>query len=86
MVNNKPKNRAIVEGALLASVDRTGEMIDRCRDGVYQLIRSGELESFLIGRRRHVTVASIKRYVERQIAKNKTYTPHRQPNEGRAPP
>jgi excisionase family DNA binding protein len=34
----------------------------------YELIAAGELESYRDGRSRKITVASIKRYVERQLA------------------
>lgn len=34
----------------------------------YELIAAGELESYKDGRSRKITVASIKRYIERQLA------------------
>jgi hypothetical protein len=34
----------------------------------YELIAAGELESFTDGRSRKITVASIKRYIERRLA------------------
>ena len=35
---------------------------------LYQLIKTGELDSFLDGRSRKITVASIERYISRRLA------------------
>ena len=36
----------------------------------YELLAAGELESFLDGRSRKITVASIRRYIERHLGKS----------------
>ena len=38
----------------------------------YALLAAGELESYLDGRARRITVASIERYVQRRLAVNTT--------------
>lgn len=35
---------------------------------LYELLNSGELESYMIGRARRITTASIRDYVDRQIS------------------
>jgi hypothetical protein len=39
----------------------------------YELIAAGELQSFTDGRSRKITVASIKRYIERRLAASRSY-------------
>jgi hypothetical protein len=52
---------------------------------VYELINTGELESYLDGRSRKITVASIKRYIARRLeAEAAGDTPRSRP--GRADP
>jgi hypothetical protein len=46
---------------------RARHMLDCGTTRLYQLLAAGELESFLDGRSRKITVASIKRYVERRL-------------------
>lgn len=46
------------------------DMIDVGVTKGYELINSGELESFTIGRSRKVTFASIKSLIERRLASN----------------
>jgi len=41
---------------------------------LYELIGAGELDSFLDGRSRKITVESIQRYIERQLAQQHTRT------------
>jgi len=36
---------------------------------LYELLRDGELESYLVGRGRRITTASLEAYVARQIAR-----------------
>ena len=43
-------------------------MLDCGNTRGYQLIAAGELESYRDGRSRKITVASIKRYIERRLA------------------
>jgi excisionase family DNA binding protein len=47
---------------ILLSIDRTADMIGKCRRSVYQLIASNELEAVKSGRNTLVVYASIKRY------------------------
>jgi excisionase family DNA binding protein len=42
-------------------------MLGCCHQKIYQLIGSGELKSFKIGRARKITVESIKAYIERRL-------------------
>src|SRR5262245_49023642 len=55
---------------------RARHMLDCGITHLYQLLAAGELESFLDGRSRKITVASIKRYVERRLS---TTTPANPP-------
>ena len=41
------------------------------KDRFYQLLHSGEIESYLDGRSRKVLIASIDAYIDRQIAESK---------------
>jgi len=54
--------------SLVVPPARAWEMIDCGNDFGYKLIARGELESFLQGRLRKITVASINKYIERRIA------------------
>jgi hypothetical protein len=87
MVDNpKNKKKAIADGALVVSVRRAEDALDKCRDGIYALIKQGELDSYLEGRRRRITVASIERYIDRQVAKQTEFVRYRHPDNSRAPP
>ena len=46
---------------LFVSIKQTGEALNIGRTSVYALIRDGRLDTLKMGRRRLVTVASIKR-------------------------
>ncbi len=50
--------------ALLVSIKQTGEALNIGRTSVYALINEGKLETRKMGRRRLVTVESIRRLVE----------------------
>jgi hypothetical protein len=41
---------------------------DRSNEKIYELLNSGELESFCDGRARYITVASIERYIAKRLA------------------
>ena len=56
---------------LAVSVKRTCSLIGCGATRVYELIRSGELESFLNGRSRRIVFASILRYIARRVAESK---------------
>jgi excisionase family DNA binding protein len=42
-----------------------------CKDKFYQLLHTGEIESYLDGRSRKVLIASVDAYIDRQIAQSK---------------
>jgi excisionase family DNA binding protein len=88
MATRQNKKRVLVDGALVTDVNRAGVMLGgACRDTVYQLIKAGELESYLEGRMRRITVDSIRAYIERQLAKQREFVRYRRyPNDSRAPP
>jgi excisionase family DNA binding protein len=71
--------RRINEQALLTDINGAVVMLDACRDIVYRLLRDGELESFTQGRSRRITVASIKKYIERQLAAAGSFAAARHP-------
>ena len=51
---------------LFVSINQTAKALSIGRTSVYELINSGELDTKKMGRRRLVTVASIKRLAETQ--------------------
>jgi excisionase family DNA binding protein len=42
-----------------------------CKDRFYELLHSGEIESYLDGRSRKVVLASVDAYIDRQIVESK---------------
>jgi len=66
MLVNNSESRA----PIFTSVNDTCEALNRGRDEVYELIRAGEIESFLDGRRRIIVYASVVAYAQR-AAKSK---------------
>jgi excisionase family DNA binding protein len=77
------------DGAYVTTVNGARKRLGgKSRDLIYELIRTGELHSYLDGRRRLITTASIKAYVERKLAAAKTFERARFPGieSGRAPP
>jgi hypothetical protein len=68
------------EQRLVVSPRRAQHMLDCGRTRVYELIGNGELDSFLDGRSRKITVESIHRYIERRLTQDgskSTVPPHR---------
>jgi hypothetical protein len=57
--------------ALAVKVQRAMQMLDCGRTRLYELIDGGQLESFLDGAARKITVASINKYVADRIAASK---------------
>jgi hypothetical protein len=53
---------------IVVSPRRARHMLDCGTTRLYQLLAAGELESFLDGRSRKITVASIKRYVDKKLS------------------
>jgi excisionase family DNA binding protein len=80
------KNRTMVEGALVVDLHGACTALNTSRDKIYMLIRGGMLESYVEGRSRRITIASIKRYIETKIAGDKLFlrTPFAENN--RSPP
>jgi excisionase family DNA binding protein len=79
------KNKVIDERALIIDVTGAAVMLNKSRDKVYELIRAGELQSYLEGgRSRRVVIASIHAYINRMVTQ--PFTRGRFPSEARAPP
>jgi hypothetical protein len=67
---------------LVVSPRRARHMLDCGVTRLYDLLNAGEIESFLDGRSRKITVASIQAYIQRRLAaadssSTKTSTPKR---------
>ena len=60
--------RSKVSEALVVKPARACQMLSCGRTRLYQLIAAKELDSFLDGGARKITIASIHRYIERQLA------------------
>jgi hypothetical protein len=58
---------------LVVSPRRAWHMLGIGNTHGYQLLAAGELDSYLDGRSRKITVASIRRYIEKKLA---NATPH----------
>ena len=50
---------------LLVSVQQAARMLGIGRTSIYQLINSGELQTMKLGRRRLITIESLRRVTER---------------------
>jgi len=62
-----------------------GEILDCSQSYLYELLRTGELESFTAGGARKITIASIEAYIARRLAasKKKARTPPPAPRKAR---
>jgi excisionase family DNA binding protein len=58
------------EQRLVVSPRRALHLLDCGRTHLYELIGKGELDSFLDGRSRKITVESIHRYIEWRLSQN----------------
>ena len=56
------------EAPLVASPNQTMRAIQVSRKKLYELINTGELESYTEGKSRRITVKSINDYIERRLA------------------
>jgi excisionase family DNA binding protein len=56
------------DAGVCVSPRRAGRMLDIGLTQTYELMSSGELESFKLGKSRRITVSSIHGYVERRLA------------------
>jgi excisionase family DNA binding protein len=82
---NKKSQPTLEDGAYVTTVSGAREKLGgKSRDLIYELIRNGELDSYLDGRRRLITTASIRAYVERKLAASKTFERARYPSQERA--
>jgi hypothetical protein len=86
---NKRKKRqqrpVLDERSLVTTVDGASILLDQGRDKTYADVHSGELESYLDGRRRRITMSSIRALVERRVAATRPSERARYPNQ-RPPP
>ena len=57
-----------LEAPLVASPKQTMKAIQVSRKKLYELINTGELESYTEGKSRRITVRSINDYIERRLA------------------
>ena len=57
------------DARLLVSPKRAQHMLDIGNTKFYELLNSGELVSFKTGKSRKITVESIVKYIERQLAR-----------------
>jgi excisionase family DNA binding protein len=58
------KENEYVVPPVVYRVEEAAEALRISRDAVYELIRSGQLRSFKVGRRRLVPIAGLTEYVE----------------------
>ena len=63
----QPKNRSLA-APLVVRPKEAWQMLDVGNDTGYRLIATGELESYLEGTARKITVRSIEAYIARRIA------------------
>jgi excisionase family DNA binding protein len=58
---------------LVTSVNGACAILHKSRDKVYDLIKSGEIESYLDGDSRRITIRSLEAYVQKKVAESKEY-------------
>jgi len=73
------------EGALVVKPATAWKMLACSNTRGYELLNAGELDSFLDGRSRKITVESIRRYIARRLSANAAST-RPQPKRGRGRP
>ncbi len=56
------------QNAFVTSVNGAAEFLDCGRDKIYDLIEKREIESYLDGRARRITIDSLKKLVARRVA------------------
>jgi excisionase family DNA binding protein len=59
------------EGKLVVSPKRAADLLDIGITTLYQLIASGEIDSYKEGKSRKITVCSIRARVDRQLARSR---------------
>jgi excisionase family DNA binding protein len=55
----------------ITDVDGGCKRANICKDRFYELLHTGEIESYLDGRSRKVVLASVDAYIDRQIAQSR---------------
>jgi excisionase family DNA binding protein len=65
-------NSIALEAPLVASPNQAMRAIHVSRKKLYELINTGELESYTEGKSRRITVKSINEYIERRLAAEAT--------------
>jgi hypothetical protein len=65
---------------LVVSPRRARQMLDTGNTRLYELLAAGELDSFLEGRSRKITVGSIHRFIERRLGKEQHRTGKDEPS------
>ena len=71
---------------LVVRPKRAWQMLDCGNTRGYELVKAGELESFLDGRSRKITVKSIHGYITRKLAAGTSIKPAPQPRRRGRPP
>lgn len=61
-------DQSIEDKPLVVSVSKAKALLDCSHDTVYDLLKAGELESYLESNRRKITTRSIERYIEKRLA------------------
>ncbi|MGY3498011.1 helix-turn-helix domain-containing protein [Bradyrhizobium sp. USDA 4502] len=67
-VSRMSPNSVALEAPLVASPNQAMRAIQVSRKKLYELINTGELESYTEGKSRRITVRSINEYIERRLA------------------
>jgi hypothetical protein len=63
-------NKTTDDRPLVVGMAKAGFLLDCGRDHLYDLIHAGELESFLQGSRRKITMRSIQALIAKRLAAN----------------
>jgi hypothetical protein len=71
------------EGAIVVKPKSAWQMLQCSNTRGYELLSAGELDSFLDGRSRKITVESIQRYIARQLELARSVKPPIQDHDGR---
>jgi hypothetical protein len=65
---------------LVVSPRHARQLLDTGNTRLYELLAAGELDSFLEGRSRKITVESIQRFIDRRVADEKRRTAGNEPS------
>jgi excisionase family DNA binding protein len=64
------KSEILKDRPLVVGVGKAAVLLDCSRDRIYRFIKSGELESYVEGTRRKITMASIEALIAKRLAAN----------------